>query len=126
MVVSMSKAIKKAIEAPRGYHYFHILEGFFVASHKHYGETLHGHNFRCRVKLRLDRTEFNCACFSQVIRGLDYQHLNRIPYFRKFTPSTEHIARYIAESMASLGCQAFEVEVFETDGCSGGVTICGS
>ena len=109
-----------------GYRYIHTLDGFFVASHKHYGETLHGHNFRCRVNLRLDRPEFARACFKQVIRGLDYQHLNRLSFFRIHTPSTENIARFIAESMMSLGCDVKEVEVFETDGCSGGVTVCGN
>ncbi|NOZ12337.1 MAG: hypothetical protein GXO69_01660 [Acidobacteria bacterium] len=106
--------------------FFHILEGCFVASHKHYGETLHGHNFRCRVKVSLNRPVFSRNCFRQVIQGLDYQHLNRIPFFRETTPSTEHIAGFIAEKMDSLGCEVLEVEVFETDGFSGGVKQCGS
>ncbi len=109
----------------KSFQFLHTLEAFFVASHKHYGEILHGHNFRCRIKVTFDRPAFNRACFKQVIRGLDYQHLNRLSYFRRFTPSTENIAQFIAESMASLGCEVREVEVFETNECSGGV-ICGS
>ncbi len=106
--------------------FVHIIEGSFVASHKHYGEILHGHNFRCRVKMTLNRPEFSRVCFKQVIQGLDYQHLNRLPYFRKFTPSTENIAKFIADSMIGLGCDVRQVEVFETEGCSGGVATCGS
>ncbi len=90
--------MKPHSEKTKGMEFFHSLEAFFVASHKHYGETL----------------------------GLDYQHLNRLPYFREFTPSTEHIAQFIAESMTSLGCEVREVEVFETDGLSGGISICGN
>jgi len=118
--------MKPHSEKTKGMEFFHSLEAFFVASHKHYGETLHGHNFRCRVKLLLSRPAFARVCFKQVIRGLDYQHLNRLPYFREFTPSTEHIAQFIAESMTSLGCEVREVEVFETDGLSGGISICGN
>ncbi len=108
------------------HHYFHVLEGFFVASHKHYGEILHGHNFKCRVRLVLEKPVFSRACFEQVIAGMDYRHLNRIPFFRTHTPSTENIARYIAENLTSLGCEVDEVEVFETPGCSGGIKICGN
>ncbi|MCK5879720.1 MAG: 6-carboxytetrahydropterin synthase [Holophagae bacterium] len=118
--------MKELMKNSLRFQYLHILESFFVASHKHYGEILHGHNFRCRLKAELDRPEFNRVCFRQVMRSLDYQHLNRLPYFRRFTPSTENIAQYIAESMASLGCKVKEVEVFETEGFSGGVRICGS
>lgn len=118
--------MKGLVQNSRSYGFVHIMDSFFVASHKHYGEILHGHNFKCRVKVALDKPEFSRVCFRQVIRGLDYQHLNRFPYFRRFTPSTENIAQFIAESMASLGCKVKEVEVFETEGFSGGVRTCGN
>jgi 6-pyruvoyl-tetrahydropterin synthase len=116
----------KSLEEHRhNFQFVQSMEALFVASHKHYGEILHGHNFRCRVTVLLSRPVFSRVCFKQVIQGLDYQHLNRLPYFRKFTPSTENIAQFIADSMSSLGCDVREVEVFETEGCSGGI-ICGS
>ncbi|PJB77411.1 MAG: hypothetical protein CO090_08795 [Acidobacteria bacterium CG_4_9_14_3_um_filter_49_7] len=118
--------MKMEKENGQNFNFVHSMEAFFVASHKHYGEILHGHNFRCRIAILLNRPIFARVCFKQVIQGLDYQHLNRLPYFREFTPSTENIAQFIADSMCSLGCDVREVEVFETEGCSGGVTICGS
>jgi len=102
----------------------HILEGVFVASHKHYGESLHGHNFRCRVELALHAVERNRRCFGQVIRTMDYRHLNRLPFFRTQPPSTENIARFVGQALEELGCRVISVEVFETRDCSGGFRSC--
>lgn len=104
--------------------YLQLIEGWFVASHEHYGESVHGHNFFCRVQLELGADRHNRTCFQEVIRGLDYRHLNRLPFFRTHTPSTENIARYIQGALKERHCPVRSVEVFETVGCSGGVREC--
>ncbi len=104
--------------------YLHELNRWFVASHEHYGESSHGHNFQCRVIFDGIDRERQGQYLTEVIEDLDYRHLNRLPFFRTHTPSTENIARFIFRSLAEMGCDVREVDVVETAGSSGGVCKC--
>jgi len=72
-------------------------------------ENLHGHNWKIEVYVAgkslndagvlIDFGELK-QHLSEIIDGLDHKFLNEIDYFRdRFPPSSENVARYIAEAL---------------------------
>jgi 6-pyruvoyltetrahydropterin/6-carboxytetrahydropterin synthase len=72
-------------------------------------ENLHGHNWKIEVSVTgqslnpagvlIDFGELK-EYLSAIIAGLDHKFLNELDYFRDgFPPSSENIARYIAEAL---------------------------
>lgn len=106
----------------RTYSYF--LKGKFIATHLHFGEILHGHNFKCIVKFNLEKTDLLKEKFNSVIEKIHYVHLNQLDFFKNNSPSTENIAIYISEQLEKENCFHKSVEVFETDDASGGLIKC--
>jgi 6-pyruvoyltetrahydropterin/6-carboxytetrahydropterin synthase len=72
-------------------------------------ENLHGHNWRVEVYVRGDRLDaggvlLDFGVIKEHVRGLmkelDHKYLNELEYFNDGTPpSSEHIARFVAESL---------------------------
>lgn len=69
-------------------------------------ENLHGHNWKVvlsvkgekldEIGLLIDFGDLK-VLLKKIISKLDHTNLNDIPYFSKHNPSSEHIAKYIAE-----------------------------
>lgn len=69
-------------------------------------ENLHGHNWKVvlsvkgekldEIGLLIDFGDLK-AILKKIISELDHTNLNDIPYFSIHNPSSEHIAKYIAE-----------------------------
>ena len=108
-----------------------VVERAFAAAHylpEYAGkcQRLHGHNYVVRVFLRGDTLDRHgmLADFGAVKAALDatleqYDHycLNDLPDFKEVAPSTESLARRIAEAMAhhDFGpARIYKVEVWET------------
>jgi len=105
------------------------VEGNFSSAHNLRGykgkcEELHGHNWRVEVEVagkKLDKTgmllDFKILKLklNEVLERLDHKHLNIIPYFKKVNPSSEHIARYIYESLKSKIADIKSVTVWENN-----------
>ncbi len=91
-------------------------ERTFSASHQLRGyqgncERLHGHNWRVRIHVAADELDDHGMVIdfhelenmlTQVISPFDHRHLNDVPPFDAINPSSENLARYIAEQIASL------------------------
>ncbi len=109
-----------------------IITGFAAAHNlrnfKGKCERLHGHNWKVEVVLRghqLDESDL-LVDFAEVKREtnrildeLDHNYLNDIPFFRENNPSSENIARYIFEKLASCfegrGVTIYSVSAWESD-----------
>jgi 6-pyruvoyltetrahydropterin/6-carboxytetrahydropterin synthase len=91
-------------------------------------EQPHGHNWKVKVTVRateLDRygmgIDFKVLkkIVNEVIDELDHHDLNTLPYFQDRNPSSEHIARFIFDGVASqLSDDRYSlhtVTVLETD-----------
>ncbi len=89
-------------------------------------ERLHGHNYRVQVYMRgtdlngagmlVDFTDIKAA-LGTCIGRLDHNCLNDLPEFAEISPSSENLARLIAEFMAGHDWGAatvHRVEVWET------------
>ena len=104
----------------------------FSASHqiRHYQgkcEALHGHNFGVEVVVSGDRTNDKTGMLvdfkdmkretRKVLETLDHKHLNDIEPFLELSPSSEHIARYVYQSLkpevVKLGANLEHVTVSE-------------
>lgn len=78
-------------------------------------ENLHGHNWRVEVFVRGDRLDGGGVLLDfgvikshvrDLMKELDHKYLNELDYFKDGTPpSSEHIARFIAESL----CKSMQV-----------------
>jgi len=73
-------------------------------------ENLHGHNWKIEVHVKgktLDQSgmmiDFGILKkeVDAILETLDHQFLNEIPFFKTNSPSSENIARYIAETLDS-------------------------
>jgi 6-pyruvoyltetrahydropterin/6-carboxytetrahydropterin synthase len=71
-------------------------------------ENLHGHNWK--IEVRVTGKSLNDAGVvmdfgeikrhvSEIMNSLDHKFLNELEYFQNGNPSSENIAKYIAESM---------------------------
>ena len=91
-------------------------------------ENLHGHNWR--VELYIAGEELNSAGvlmdfgeikihLNKIIDSLDHKYLNELNLFDDGNPSSENIARYIAETMQAKisvpGVSVSRVGVWESD-----------
>jgi len=104
----------------RNREFSYTLKKYFVASHIHNGEEIHGHNFLCIGEFDLVNEEETKKYFFETIGLLHYKILNEIDYFKTKTPSTENIALFIFETLEQkVGVK--KIEVFETENFSGGV-----
>lgn len=115
------------------------VEGRFAAAHnlRDYGgdcERLHGHNYRVRAELRvaelgadglaIDFRELK-ARLGAILDDLDHRYLNKdVPEFAegKMNPTTENLARFIHDRIASTGLAGgagrMRVTVWESPDCS--------
>jgi 6-pyruvoyltetrahydropterin/6-carboxytetrahydropterin synthase len=85
------------------------VDGHFSSAHNLRGykgkcEELHGHNWRVEVVAASDKLDKLGVVMDftvikthlhEVIEKLDHKYLNEIPYFLKFNPTSENIAKYI-------------------------------
>jgi 6-pyruvoyltetrahydropterin/6-carboxytetrahydropterin synthase len=90
-------------------------------------EKLHGHNWKVEVSVsgRLNRigmvADFTVLrdVLKSVLLPLDHNFLNEIPYFKKHNPTSENIAKYIADRMKKdkrlIGIKIESVRVWETE-----------
>ncbi len=91
-----------------------IVETRFAAAHRLRGykgtcEELHGHNWKVEVAvegeeldetgLLLDFRELKSAA-RDAVGELDHKYLNELPRFRELNPTTENIARMLAEDIS--------------------------
>ena len=106
----------------------------FAAAHRlenFYGkcEALHGHNWKVEVLLageRLDEAGLHMdfgqikARTNALLEEIDHKYLNELEAFREQNPSSENLARYLFERLATAlnhdGVQVCRVNVWESDG----------
>ncbi|MCL6621827.1 MAG: 6-carboxytetrahydropterin synthase QueD [Syntrophobacterales bacterium] len=101
----------------------HRLENFYGKC-----EALHGHNWKVEVQVRGTRLDeaglvldFGVlkALTREVLEELDHTYLNEHPAFRHQNPSSENLARYLAEQLQNRldgkGVQVSRVNVWESD-----------
>jgi 6-pyruvoyltetrahydropterin/6-carboxytetrahydropterin synthase len=93
-------------------------------------ERLHGHNWRVDLRLagsRLNREgmliDFVEAkrILGEALEPFDHRYLNEVPPFDKLNPSSENLARVIAESVAArlpAGVRVASVTAWESERCS--------
>lgn len=106
----------------------HFAAAHFLPDYPGKCSRLHGHNYRVRVFLRGPRLDargllidFGCvkAALDRLIERLDHQNLNDLAEFAAGGPSTENVARVIAEGLAAFDLEPallHRVEVWETPG----------
>jgi len=91
-------------------------------------ENLHGHNWKVEIYVvsdELDRTEIVMdfgelkTMAKEVLDALDHKHLNELEFFKVNNPSSENIARFIYEGIASRvdrpAVSVSRVSVWESD-----------
>lgn len=116
-------------------HYELTLRAEFAAAHQlrmYDGalEPLHGHNWRVEAVFlapRLDTIGVGAdfvvlqRLLHEAVAPFHDRCLNELPLFAGVNPSTEHLARIIAERLAGaaeLGVRLSAVRVWETSGCA--------
>jgi 6-pyruvoyltetrahydropterin/6-carboxytetrahydropterin synthase len=87
-------------------------------------EPLHGHNWRITVTVGADKLDpigvvmdFHVLerLVNAIVDPLHNTHLNDTPPFAEVNPTTEHIARHIADALQlPAGVRLVSVEVWET------------
>ena len=91
-----------------------MVTGRFAAAHslRNFNgrcEALHGHNWKVEVVVhgdKLDKADLLMdfgelkKLMNQALDNLDHRHLNEVPPFDKLNPSSEQIARHIAQQVA--------------------------
>jgi 6-pyruvoyltetrahydropterin/6-carboxytetrahydropterin synthase len=101
----------------------HRLENFYGKC-----EALHGHNWKVEVYLRGDRLDHAGLVMDfgvvkartrEVLEEIDHKFLNELPAFQNMNPSSENLARYLAERLAAVlnqeGVRVSRVSVWESD-----------
>jgi len=91
-------------------------------------ENLHGHNWKVEVRVKGDRlneagvlVDFGIIKkhVKAVMKRLDHQFLNELPYFKDDPPSSENIAIFIAKSLQAMidepGVTVSRVTTWESD-----------
>jgi len=93
-------------------------------------ERLHGHNWRIDLRLAGDRLgaeglllDFTEAkrILGEVLERFDHRYLNEVEPFDRLQPSSENIARTIAEAVADrfpAGVRVVSVTAWESDRCA--------
>ena len=112
-----------------------FIQADFSAAHALRGykgkcERLHGHNWRVDLRLAGDRLDaggmlldFTDAkrILAEVLDPFDHRHLNEVPPFDRVNPSSENIARVVAEAVAERlpkGVRVASVTAWESDRCA--------
>ena len=104
------------------------VEAHFSSAHNLRGykgkcEELHGHNWKVEVmaeKEKLDNIgmvmDFKLLKkrLNTVLDKLDHKYLNRLPYFKKFNPTSENIAKFIFDNLKAKVPAVKSVTVWET------------
>ena len=105
------------------------VEAGFSAAHNLRGykgkcEELHGHNWKVevvvvspfldKIGMVMDFKELKSKVYA-VLEKLDHTYLNKIPYFKKINPTSEHMAKYIFTSLKSKLPDLKSVTVWESE-----------
>jgi len=112
-----------------------FIQADFSAAHNLRGykgkcERLHGHNWRVDLRLAGDRLnaeglllDFTEAkrILGEVLERFDHRYLNEVEPFDRLQPSSENIARVVAEAVADrfpAGVRVVSVTAWESDRCA--------
>jgi 6-pyruvoyltetrahydropterin/6-carboxytetrahydropterin synthase len=108
------------------------IEKHFAAAHNLINycgkcEELHGHNWKIEVVVRgdsLDKAgmllDFKILkdYLHEILEKLDHKYLNELEAFKKLSPSSEYIAKYIyeefEEKLSSTDVEIYEVSAWES------------
>lgn len=107
----------------------HFSSAHYLRNYKGKCEHLHGHNWKVEVVLEGDTLDKSGMMLDfgilkkhlkEIMDALDHKCLNDdLPYFKTLSPSSEHIARYIFNSLKkrlkSEKVTVYEVKVFESE-----------
>ena len=108
------------------------IEADFSSAHNLRGykgkcEELHGHNWKVEAVVEskaLDKAgmvmDFHDlkAYLGAILDKLDHKYLNNLPYFKKFNPTSENIAKYIYDRVKGQGVRVKSVTVWEAHNSS--------
>lgn len=111
------------------------VEDWFSSAHQLRGykgkcENLHGHNWKVKLSIsgeELDEIgmlmDFTVVkkILKEIMTNLDHKFLNEVKPFDKINPTSELIAKYIAEEVGVLlpqGVKVAKVVVWESEKCS--------
>ena len=99
-----------------------------LRSYKGKCEKVHGHNWIVKAAVAsrsLDKqgmvVDFTVLkkALKDVLEGLDHSNLNEHPYFRKFNPSSENIAKFIYDRLKpklyAMRSTLYAIKVWETE-----------
>ncbi|MCK9604644.1 MAG: 6-carboxytetrahydropterin synthase QueD [Candidatus Omnitrophica bacterium] len=87
-------------------------------------EELHGHNWKIEVvacREKLDKAgmvldfKYIKTELKKILEKLDHKYLNKIPYFKKFNPTSENIAKYIFDNLKKKISDIHSVTVWESE-----------
>jgi 6-pyruvoyltetrahydropterin/6-carboxytetrahydropterin synthase len=85
-------------------------------------EELHGHNWKIEAVAAGEKTgkagmlldfKYLKKELNAVLEKLDHKYLNKLPYFKKFNPTSENIAKYIYDSLKRRVANIKSVTVWE-------------
>lgn len=116
-----------------------LIQDWFSAAHnlreyKGKCEKLHGHNWRVDVRLESDRLDNQGMVLdfkegkrilAEALDPFDHAYLNEVPPFDGLNPSSENLARVIAEAVAKRlpeGVRVAGVTTWESDCCAASYT----
>ena len=112
--------------------YFLKISDYFAAAHNlinYQGkcEALHGHNWKVEVVVKgnkLDKAgmliDFKILkkYLKEILELLDHKYINELEYFKKISPSSEYIAKFIYEKMKErlleTSAKIYEVRCWES------------
>ena len=121
---------------PGGFMFDLTIESQFSSAHQLRGykgkcEALHGHNWRVQITVSSDKLDdigmvidFHelKAIAGEVISSLDHSFLNEVFPFTEINPSSEHMAKWIFESvkkkLKKKNCNMSSVTVWENESSS--------
>jgi len=108
----------------------HISAAHHLRQYKGKCERLHGHNWNIDLRLAGDELDDEGLLIdfvlvkrilAEALDDLDHAHLNEIPPFDTINPSSENLARVIAERVAErlpAGIRLTSVTTWESDRCA--------
>ena len=106
----------------------HFSAAHFLRNYKGECENLHGHNWKVDVTVSKETLDESGMAIDfkllkhkthSIVKQLDHQYLNEIPYFTKINPSSENIAAYIfnllKEELKDTTVTLTKVSVWESE-----------
>jgi 6-pyruvoyltetrahydropterin/6-carboxytetrahydropterin synthase len=90
-------------------------------------EALHGHNWKVEAVLASETLnkggmvmDFHDVkkIVKSILAPFDHAYLNKLPYFKKVNPTSEHISAYIYRSLKKKLPQLTSVTIWENTSCS--------